>query len=106
MKHLFFFSLLTLLISCGSVKKSNDKIAGTYNVSCGKCNYEMTGDGCDLGIEINGKFYYVEGSDLHDHGDAHAADGLCNVRREATVVGEIKNGVFVAESLELLPYEK
>lgn len=88
------------------MNKSNDEIAGTYDVSCGTCNLEMTGSGCALAIEIDEKLYYVEGSDLHDHGDAHAADGLCTVRRDAKVVGKIKNGVFIAESLELLPYKQ
>lgn len=105
MKQFFFFALFALLVSCGSLNKSGEKISGTYEVSCGMCNMDMTGDACALAIEIDDKTYYVEGSNLHDHGDAHADDGLCTVRRDAKVVGEVKKGVFVAESLELLPFK-
>ena len=105
MKHLFYLSLFTFLTACASLNKSAEPISGTYEVSCGKCNMEMTGDACALAIEINDKSYYVEGNGLNDHGDAHTEDGLCTVRRDAKVVGEIKKGVLVAESLELLPYK-
>lgn len=63
----------------------------------------MTGSACELAISIDGKSYYVEGTELHDHGDAHASDGMCTVRREAQVTGQIRKGVFVAESFVLLP---
>jgi len=105
MKGLVFIAAIALLVSCGSLEKSGEKISGTFAVSCGMCNLDMTGDACALAIEIEDKTYYVEGSDLHDHGDAHAQDGLCTVRRDAKVVGQIKKGVFVAESLELLPFK-
>lgn len=106
MKNVLFLTILTVLASCGSLNKKSESISGTYDVSCGKCVFEMTGESCDLAIEVDGKYYYVEGSELHDHGDAHAEDGMCNVRRKALVTGEIKKGVFIAESFELLPYEK
>jgi len=105
MKNILFVALTAFLVSCGSLNKTSEPITGTYDVSCGKCNFDMVGDACELAIEIDGKYYYVEGSGLHDHGDAHAEDGMCNVRRKAKVKGTIKNGAFVAESLELLPYE-
>ena len=106
MKQLIFLFALTVLASCGSLNKTNQSISGTYDVSCGKCVFEMTGESCDLAIEVDGKYYYVEGSGLHDHGDAHAEDGMCNVRRKANVQGEIKKGVFVAQSFKLLPMEE
>jgi len=105
MKHLFFISALFLLASCASLNKSAEPISGVYTVSCGKCNFEMTGDACDLAIEVEGNYYYVEGTGLHDHGDAHADDGLCSVKRKAKVTGEIKKGVFVSTSFELIPVE-
>ena len=105
MKQLFFLSIIILSTSCGSLSKTQEKISGTYDVSCGKCNMDMTGDACALAIEIDNKNYYVEGSSLHDYGDAHAEGGLYTVRRNARVVGEIKTGIFIAESLELLPHQ-
>ena len=66
----------------------------------------MEGSGCDLAIRIDGKSYYVDGSSIDDHGDAHADDGLCNQIRKAKVTGEIKDGRFLAESIQVLPTEK
>lgn len=105
MKQLILLSVILFLAACGSINKSNEPISGIYDVSCGQCNYNMTGDVCELAIKINGHFYYVEGTRLHDHGDAHAEDGLCTVERKANVHGQLKKGVFVAESFELLPYD-
>lgn len=105
MKVLFTLGLIIALGSCATTKNSGEKISGDYEVSCGMCNFDMTGDDCALAINIDGKFYYIEGSELDEHGDAHADDGLCTVVRKATVVGEIKKGVFVAESFKIHPYE-
>jgi len=102
---IFTLGLVLALGSCASTKNTGDKLSGDYDVSCGMCNFDMTGDDCALAINVNSKFYYVEGSELDEHGDAHAEDGLCTVVRKATVVGEIKKGVFVAESFKMLPYK-
>lgn len=86
--------------SSESITKITDKIV---EASCGQCQFEMEGSGCDLAVRIDGKSYYVEGSSIDDHGDAHGDDGLCNCVRKAKVTGEIKQGRFLAESLEVLP---
>ena len=70
--------------------------------SCGQCNFEMKGDGCELAVEINGKHYFVAGADIDGHGDAHASHGFCNAIREANVKGRIKAGKFKASSFILL----
>ena len=98
-KYLVIIALI--VTSCASSKTKN-QIEGIYNVSCGKCNFDMTGDECDIAIEINGKHYYIEGSEIDEHGDEHAADGLCSTTRKAHVKGQIKFGVFMAESIELI----
>jgi hypothetical protein len=90
------------MVSCATMKNTDNTIEGTYDVSCGICNFEMTGDDCALAIRIDGKDYYVEGSAIDEHGDAHADDGLCTVVRKAKVKGVIKKGVFVAEMIELI----
>jgi len=59
--------------------------------------------GCDLAVRIDGKSYFVEGTSLDDHGDAHAKDGFCSAVRKAEVVGEVKNAVFVVSKFKLLP---
>ncbi len=73
--------------------------------SCGQCQFGMEGNGCDLAIRIDGKSYYVVGSSIDDHGDAHSDDGLCNCVRKAKVTGEIKDGRFAATGIEVLPNE-
>ena len=71
--------------------------------SCGQCQFGMEGSGCDLAVRVDGKPYYVDGSSIDDHGDAHGDDGLCNCIRKAKVTGEFKDGRFVAASFEVVP---
>ena len=73
--------------------------------SCGQCQLGLEGKGCDLAVRIDGKAYYVDGSDLDSHGDAHGKDGLCNCIRKAEVTGELKDGRFIASSFKLLPLD-
>lgn len=72
-------------------------------VACGECQFAMRGTGCDLAVRHQGNSYFVVGSDIDDHGDAHAANGLCNMVRKAKVSGEIKDAKFHAQRLELVP---
>lgn len=74
-------------------------------ISCGQCQLGMEGDGCDLTIRHQGKSYLVEGSNIDDHGDAHAEDGLCNCVRSAQVTGELKKGVFHVSEILVLETE-
>ncbi len=77
------------------------------DASCGQCQFGMKSKaGCDLAVRIDGKPYFVEGTDIHKHGDAHAADGFCSVVRKAALAGEIKDDKFVATSFKLLPIEQ
>ena len=74
--------------------------------SCGQCKFGMKDKkGCDLAVRIDGKSYFVEGTKLDSHGDAHAADGFCSTIRKAEVVGEVKDNKFIASSFKLLPVE-
>ena len=57
---------------------------------------------CFLAIKVEDTVFPVEGSDIDDHGDAHAEEGLCNVIHHAEVSGEFKNNVFYAESFNLV----
>ncbi len=73
-------------------------------VACGQCMFGMTDKkGCDLAAMIDGKPYFVEGTKLDNHGDAHAADGFCSAVRKAAVVGELKDNKFVVTEFKLLP---
>jgi len=71
--------------------------------ACGQCQFEMTeNSGCDLAVRIDGKSYFVDGTNIHEHGDAHADDGFCEVIRSANVQGEIIEGRFKSESFILI----
>lgn len=71
-------------------------------VSCGQCQFGMGESGCDLAVRINGKSYWVVGSNIDDHGDAHAEDGMCNAIRKAMASGTVKEDKFIVESLVLV----
>lgn len=71
--------------------------------ACGECLFGLKGDDCDLAVRIGGRAYFVVGTHIDQHGDAHAADGFCKAIRCARVTGEVKRGRFVATSFELLP---
>lgn len=75
--------------------------------ACGQCQFNMQGKkGCDLAVRIDGKSYFVEGTKIDDHGDAHSQEGFCNAVRKAEVTGEVKGEKFVATSFKVLPAEK
>ena len=45
--------------------------------ACGQCQFKMKDKkGCDLAVRIDGKSYFVEGTKIDEHGDAHADDGF------------------------------
>ena len=102
------FSIVVIFFFC--VTHEQEKKANTkqiVEVSCGQCKFAMTEkNGCDLAIRINGKSYFVEGTTIDEHGDAHAADGFCASIRKAEVVGEIKDNKFVVTYFKLLPENK
>lgn len=97
------FFILTFSLGFGQEKKETPKTQ-IVEASCGQCQFGMTSKkGCDLAVRIDGKSYFVEGTKLDDHGDAHAEDGFCSAIRKAEVSGEIVNDKYVATSFKLLP---
>jgi len=75
----------------------------TVEAACGECQFGMPGNGCDLAVRMDGQSYFVDGTGIDDHGDAHGGDGLCNAVRKARVYGTVRGGRFVATAFELLP---
>ncbi len=73
------------------------------DASCGQCQLGLPGEGCDLAIVLNGRAYFVDGSHLDDHGDAHGPQGLCNAIRSATVTGNVDGSRFQAERFGIVP---
>ncbi len=78
----------------------------TAEIACGQCQFKMAGNSCDLAVRINGQAYFVDGSGIDDHGDAHASDGLCKKIRPAMVTGHVENGRFVATNVTLVSEKK
>jgi hypothetical protein len=102
--------MVTAFILVSSIVFAQDKKEQkpqTVEVSCGQCQFGMTEKkGCDLAVRIEGKSYFVEGTKIDDHGDAHAKDGFCEAIRKAQVIGEVKENKFVVSFFKLLPDEK
>mgnify|MGYP003648343991 FL=1 len=73
--------------------------------SCGQCQFGMKGKGCELAVRIDGKSYFVDGTSIDSHGDAHATDGFCEPIRKAEVTGKIVGNRYKATSFKLLPKE-
>ena len=98
------------LIGMASMNAQEKKTAQKTQVveaSCGQCQFGMKDKpGCDLAVRIDGKSYFVEGTDINKHGDAHAHDGFCSAIRQAEVVGEVKDNKFVVSHFKLLPQKK
>ena len=70
--------------------------------SCGECKFNLEGDGCDLAVRIKGKAYFVDGTHINDHGDAHAKQGFCNSIRKAEVQGELIDERFKVTYFKLI----
>lgn len=106
MKNLLNITLLITLIfavACNGISgnKESDK-AQVVEASCGTCNFGLKGDDCALAVKIEGKAYFVDGTSIDDHGDAHAKDGFCESVRKAEVRGEVQNGRYKATYFKLL----
>ena len=75
--------------------------------SCGQCNFGMKdAKGCDLAVKIDDKYYWVDGTSIHDHGDAHAEGGFCASIRDVETIGEVINGRFHVSYFKVLPLEE
>jgi|SRR6476660_1042954 len=94
--------LVLTLIFTASLAAQEQK-PQVVEASCGQCNFGMTGGGCTLAVKIDGKPYFVDGTKIDQHGDAHAADGFCSAIRQAEVTGEVVDNKFRATSFKLLP---
>ncbi len=106
---IFFVFFLGIAGSAQTKPAVVDVAADTMKIAeaaCGECKFGMKGKGCNLAIRLEGKGYFVDGTKIDDHGDAHADEGFCNKIRKAKVSGTIVNDRFVATGFKLLPEEK
>ncbi|MBT9393658.1 hypothetical protein KLP40_10835 [Hymenobacter sp. NST-14] len=112
MKSLLLLLLLSTAPVTAALAQSAPKAAATpdktqpvqvVEAACGQCRLDLPGKSCDLAVRIEGKSYFVDGTTVDSHGDAHAADGFCQKIRRAEVQGQVVNDRFVATYFRLLP---
>ncbi len=85
-----------------SVPDSTKKIQ-VVEASCGQCQFGLKSKkGCDLAVRIDGKAYFVEGTKIDEHGDAHAEDGFCEAVRKAEVQGAVVDNKFKVTYFKLV----
>jgi hypothetical protein len=109
---LFLIPLSFIFFSISSIAQNTEKKESlpdstkkilVVEASCGQCQFHMAGKGCNLAVSIDGKSYFVDGTSIDDHGDAHAKDGFCEAIKKAKVQGEIVNNRFKATYFKLIP---
>lgn len=109
-----FLSLISLLFAVAIFgqktefkvsKPDSTKKIQVIETACGECQFKLTGKGCNLAVRMDGKAYFVDGTDIDSHGDAHAKDGFCNAVRKAEVQGELVNDRYKVTYFKLLKQE-
>ena len=110
--------LLLLICSCCLATVSAQKVQKSIAVpdskqkiqvvetACGECQFHLKGKSCDLAVRIDGKAYFVDGTSIDDHGDAHDTEGFCNAVSKAEVQGKVVNNRFKVTYFKLLPVEE
>ena len=107
----FLSSIVCLLfISTANGQKSDPKVSTpdpnkkvqVVETACGECQFKLAGKGCNLAVRIDSAAYFVDGTDIDSHGDAHAKDGFCNAVRKAEVQGQLVNDRFKVTYFKLL----
>jgi len=110
MKKMLLSLITLLLFTAANAQDSTSKKLvlnpknPVYEVAatCGTCMFKMEGKGCLLAIKFKGKDYFVDGTNLDDHGDAHDAEGFCNAIKKAKVQGSIVGDRFLVTYFELV----
>jgi len=107
----FLFSLIALIVfnaanaqDSTSKKLVYDPKSPTYEVetTCGTCMFKMAGSGCHLAVKFKGKNYFVDGTKIDDHGDAHDKEGFCNAIKKAKVQGSVVGERFLITYFEFI----
>ena len=105
MKKIFTLLLIITSLSISAQEEIEVK-KQIVQASCGQCKFKMAGQGCDLAVRIEGKSYFVDGTTIDDHGDAHAEDGFCSAIRKAEVEGTIVDNKFKIKTFKLYPLKE
>ncbi|MCK8142106.1 DUF6370 family protein [Flavobacterium sp. I-SCBP12n] len=103
MKKIIVATFLFFAVALSAQEKKEEIKPQIVEAACGQCQFDMKGHGCDLAVRIDGKSYFVDGTSIDAHGDAHANDGFCAAVRKAEVVGKIVDDRFKVTSFKLVP---
>ena len=103
MKKIIVATFLFFAVAISAQEKKEEIKPQIVEAACGQCQFDMKGNGCDLAVRIDGKAYFLDGTTIDSHGDAHADDGFCAKISKAEVVGKIVDNRFKVTSFKLLP---
>ena len=105
---LILIFIFSVAVSSAQKNKANNSVADStkktevVETACGQCQFHLPGTGCNLAVRIKGKAYFVDGTNIDSHGDAHAQQGFCNAISKAEVQGTIVNNRFNVTYFKLL----
>lgn len=103
MKKILIFTFLFFTVTLSAQKIKEEIKPQIVEAACGQCQFGMKGNGCDLAVRIDGNAYFVDGTSIDSHGDAHANDGFCAKIRKAEVLGKIVENRYKVTSFKLVP---
>ncbi len=110
-----FITCIVCMLSAAGVfgQKTDPKVATPdpakkiqiVEAACGECQFKLEGKGCNLAVRMDGKAFFVDGTEIDSHGDAHAKDGFCNAVRKAEVQGDVVSNRFKVTYFKLVKEE-
>jgi hypothetical protein len=103
MKKIIALFIALFSFSVVAQEKKEQQKKQIVEASCGQCQFGMEGKACDLAVRVDGKAYFVDGTSIDSHGDAHSNDGFCVTIRKAEVEGVIVDNRFKVTTFKLIP---
>ena len=104
MKKLLTLLIFIPLVSFGqkTLKEKPEINLVKAEAACGICMLNMQGEECELAVKIKDSKYYVIGTGIDDHGNAHSKKGFCNAIRKAEIHGKVINNKYHITYFELV----
>jgi hypothetical protein len=98
-------ALVALLGGCGAAPKGVPIQGRVLTVACAHCIFHMPNvKSCPWAAELDGHYYLLTGN-VPSQQNSHAPGGICTMKRQARIDGELVNDVIRVARLELLPIE-
>ena len=104
MKKLLTLLIFIPLVSFGqkTLKEKPEINLVKAEAACGICMLNMQGEECELAVKIKDSKYYVIGTGIDDHGNAHSKKGFCNAIIKAEIQGKVINNKYHITYFELV----